>query len=94
MVFDYFYTHYLFSAATVLGMSSLLDNRERQTDEEEFKVAVDLLSRLQDNGNFVAAESSKHMAAIINLIKIRRASEDNKSHHSSSCLSKLIPPLA
>ncbi|EDP53403.1 PUT3-like fungal specific transcription factor, putative [Aspergillus fumigatus A1163] len=79
MVFDYFYTQYLFSAATVLGISSLLDSREPQRDDEQFEVAVDLLSRLLDSGNFVAAEAHKHIAAAIDLMTARRASAMNRA---------------
>ncbi|KAF3397789.1 hypothetical protein F1880_005622 [Penicillium rolfsii] len=73
MVFDYFYTQYLFSAATVLGISSLLDGRENQSDEEQFEVAVDLLSRLQDCGSFVAAEFHKHITAMIDMMTMRKS---------------------
>jgi hypothetical protein len=73
MIFDYFYTQYLFSAATVLGISSLLDSRERQSDHEQFEVAADLLSRLLDSGNFVAAEAHKHITALIDLMMTRKA---------------------
>jgi hypothetical protein len=43
MVFNYFYTQYLFSAAIVLGISTLLDSKEWQSDEEQFKVVTGFL---------------------------------------------------
>ncbi|KAL4863308.1 hypothetical protein BDV12DRAFT_189773 [Aspergillus spectabilis] len=71
MIFDYFYTQYLFSAATILAISSLLDSPERQTDEEQFELAVHFLSQLRDNGNYAAAEFYKHIEAMMKLMQTR-----------------------
>lgn len=63
MTFDFFYTQYLFSAATVLGISTLLDSKERQSDEEQFEVAASLFPQLRDCGNYAAAEFYQHIEA-------------------------------
>ncbi|KAL4900407.1 hypothetical protein BDW74DRAFT_188256 [Aspergillus multicolor] len=68
MVFDFFYTQYLFSAATILAISSLLPGKERQSDEEQFEVAVSFLSQLRDSGNYAAAEFYKHIEAVTELL--------------------------
>lgn len=69
MTFDFFYTQYLFSAAMVLGISTLLDNKERQNDEEQFEVAASLFQQLRDNGNYVAAEFYQHIEAATSLMQ-------------------------
>jgi hypothetical protein len=77
MIFDFFYTQYLFAAATVLGISSMLEVKDRQNDKEQFDVAVHLLSQLKDIGSFAAAEFHSHIEAIEQLMHMRRA--DGKS---------------
>ena len=69
MIFDYFYTQYLFSAATVLGISTLLDSKERQSDEEQFEVATDFLLQLRNSGNYAAVEFYQHIEAALNLME-------------------------
>ncbi|RDW64552.1 Zn(II)2Cys6 transcription factor [Aspergillus mulundensis] len=73
MVFDFFYTQYLFSAATILAISSLLPGKERQSDEEQFEVAVSFLSQLRDSGNYAAAEFYKHIEAVTELLVLTKA---------------------
>ncbi|KAL4878742.1 fungal-specific transcription factor domain-containing protein [Aspergillus karnatakaensis] len=72
-IFDYFYTQYLFSAATVLGISTLLDRKERQCDEEQFEVATGFLLQLQDSGNYAAAEFYQHIEAALGLMETTKA---------------------
>ncbi|KAM0323895.1 hypothetical protein ACHAQA_008476 [Verticillium albo-atrum] len=62
--FDYFYTHYLFSALTVLAVSSLLDGPDAAADREQFDSASGLLAQLADGGNFAAREDQKHVDAM------------------------------
>ncbi|KZL63284.1 c6 transcription factor, partial [Colletotrichum incanum] len=62
--FDYFYTQYLFSAATVLAVSSLLNGKESHNDREQFEEAAQFLSQLKDNGNFAAEEFCQHIDAM------------------------------
>jgi proline utilization trans-activator len=76
MMFDYFYTQYLFTAATILAISSLLDGKSGQADRECFETALQFLSQLKDNGNFVAAEFKQHMDAMTALF----ASVETKLH--------------
>ncbi|KAL4792174.1 fungal-specific transcription factor domain-containing protein [Aspergillus venezuelensis] len=73
MMFDFFYTQYLFSATTVLGISSLLDSNERQSDEEQFEVAVSLLMQLRENGNYAAVEFHKHIEAAATMMRAMKA---------------------
>lgn len=67
MTFDYFYTQYLFSAATVLAISSLLDDQDSQADRDSFDTAVQLITQLQDSGNFAATEFGQHVDAMTSL---------------------------
>ncbi|KAL6230654.1 hypothetical protein BDW75DRAFT_60136 [Aspergillus navahoensis] len=69
MVFDFFYTQYLFSASTILAISTLLHGKDCQSDEEQFEVAVSFLLQLRDNGNYAAAEFHKHIEAISELLR-------------------------
>ncbi|GKT46351.1 uncharacterized protein ColSpa_06532 [Colletotrichum spaethianum] len=62
--FDYFYTQYLFSAATILAASSLLNGKESHNDREQFEEAAQFLSQLKDNGNFAAEEFCQHIDAM------------------------------
>ena len=73
MIFDYFYTQYLFSAATVLGISTLLDSKERQSDEEQFEVATDFLLQLRNSGNYAAVEFYQHIEAALNLMETAKS---------------------
>ncbi|KAF5604817.1 positive activator of transcription [Fusarium pseudocircinatum] len=49
--FDYFYTQYLFSSATVLAISSLIDGKECRSDKEQFESAAQFLHQLKENDN-------------------------------------------
>ncbi|WYZ37971.1 hypothetical protein EsH8_II_001477 [Colletotrichum jinshuiense] len=62
--FDYFYTQYLFSAATILAISSLLNGKESHNDREQFEEAAQFLSQLKENGNFAAEEFCQHIDAM------------------------------
>nr|XP_036587178.1 C6 transcription factor [Colletotrichum truncatum]KAF6797909.1 C6 transcription factor [Colletotrichum truncatum] len=62
--FDYFYTQYLFSAATILAVSSLLNGKDSHNDREQFEEAAQFLSQLRDNGNFAAGEFCQHIDAM------------------------------
>ncbi|KAH7126141.1 fungal-specific transcription factor domain-containing protein [Dactylonectria macrodidyma] len=62
--FDYFYTQYLFSAATVLAISSLLDGKDYRNDREQFESSVQFLEQLRETGNFAAGEFCQHTDAM------------------------------
>ncbi|WDK08838.1 fungal specific transcription factor domain-containing protein [Colletotrichum graminicola] len=62
--FDYFFTQYLFSAATILAASSLLNGKESHNDREQFEEAAQFLSQLKDNGNYAAEEFCQHIDAM------------------------------
>ncbi|KAK7429421.1 hypothetical protein QQZ08_004013 [Neonectria magnoliae] len=62
--FDYFYTQYLFSAATVLAISSLLDWKDCRSDREQFESSVQFLEQLKETGNFAAGEFCQHTDAM------------------------------
>ncbi|KAL3496297.1 fungal-specific transcription factor domain-containing protein [Aspergillus germanicus] len=73
MIFDFFYTQYLFAAVTVLGISSIIETGDRQRDREQFDVAVQPLSQLKDIGSFAAGEFYSHIEAIEGLMETRLA---------------------
>lgn len=60
-MFDYNYTQYLFSAATILGISILSVGRNDQDDLDAFDSACHFLQVLKDNGNFSAIEYCQHL---------------------------------
>ncbi|TEA17097.1 putative transcriptional regulatory protein [Colletotrichum sidae] len=62
--FDYFYTQYLFSAATILAIASLLGGKESHNDRGQFEQAALFLSQLKDNGNYAAEEFCRHIEAM------------------------------
>ncbi|KAJ5019977.1 hypothetical protein K4K57_005917 [Colletotrichum sp. SAR 10_99] len=58
------FNQYLFSASTILAISSLLNGKESQNDREQFEEAAQFLSQLRDNGNFAAGEFCQHIDAM------------------------------
>ncbi|KAK0634158.1 fungal-specific transcription factor domain-containing protein [Immersiella caudata] len=62
-------TQCLFSALTVLAVSSLLDHSECGRDREWFEESVELLSQLKDSGNFPAREFYRHVELIMATLK-------------------------
>ncbi|KAL5392049.1 hypothetical protein PMIN03_003860 [Paraphaeosphaeria minitans] len=62
--FDYFNTQYLFSAATILAVSSLLHTPQSKSDGENFDNAVELLRQLAQSGSFGAKEFCEHIDAM------------------------------
>lgn len=63
-IFDYTYTQYLFSAATILAISSLSIGASDDSDRDSFDSACQFLEQLSRNGNFAANEFSIHLNAI------------------------------
>jgi proline utilization trans-activator len=63
-MFDYFKTQYLFSASTILAVSSLLGTNRSQSDEDHFNNAVEILKQLDQGGNFGAEEFCQHLDAM------------------------------
>ncbi|TEA13197.1 putative transcriptional regulatory protein [Colletotrichum sidae] len=70
--FDPFLTQHLFSALTILAISSLFSENESGKDREQLEQSAQLLSQLKDGGNFVAQELHQHVGAILaGLIEIQ-----------------------
>jgi proline utilization trans-activator len=63
-IFDYFYTQYLFSAATILAVSALSDIGAERNDADDFETAIQMLSQLAQSGNTGAKEFCLHIDAI------------------------------
>lgn len=64
VIYDYFYTQYLFSAATNLALSSLLGSAQSQSDADNFNNAVEIIRQLSQSGNFAAKEFCEHFNAM------------------------------
>lgn len=79
-VFDYFNAQYLFSAATVLAISSLLGSNNSRNDGECFDNAAELLGQLGQNGNLAAKELSQNFEAI----KQSMAAVDDQGYRTAS----------
>lgn len=76
--FGYTDTQYLFSAATILAISSLLNTPDSQNDGDQFETATDLLRQLERVGNFAAKEFCKHVDAMKAVMEA--FSGDGQSH--------------
>ncbi|KAF6799459.1 fungal specific transcription factor domain-containing protein [Colletotrichum sojae] len=63
--FDHILTQYLFSAFTILAISSLLGETESPKDTGQLEQSAQLLSQLKDGGNLVARELHQHAEAIL-----------------------------
>ncbi|KAM0717252.1 hypothetical protein Q7P37_007104 [Cladosporium fusiforme] len=64
LTFDYFHVQFLFSSATILALSALLQGTGWANDREDFLLACSFLHQLEQNGNFVAKEFSAHVDAL------------------------------
>ncbi|KAF7186999.1 Proline utilization trans-activator [Pseudocercospora fuligena] len=62
--FDYFHMQFLFSSATILAISALLQSPGWTNDREDFLLGCSFLQQLERNGNFGAKEFSLHMEAL------------------------------
>jgi proline utilization trans-activator len=62
--FDYFSMQFLFSAATILALSTLLQSTGWAKDREDFLLACSFLQQLERSGNFGAKEFCTHTDAI------------------------------
>lgn len=61
-IFDYTYTQYLFSATTILAISSLSVGRsDQEEDRDSFEYAYQFIDQLKRNGNFAAVEFWRHV---------------------------------
>ncbi|KAI0098092.1 fungal-specific transcription factor domain-containing protein [Nemania sp. FL0031] len=67
--FDYFNTQFLFSAATILAISSLLAGIGDTGDVESLELASQLLIKLRDAGSFVAVELCQHILALKEVVQ-------------------------
>lgn len=63
-IFDYTYTQYFFSAATILAISSLSIGSTDDADRDNFDSACRFLEQLKRNGNFAANEFCQHLSAM------------------------------
>lgn len=68
MMFDYFDTQYMFSAATILALSISRDKSTSSSDRDRLECLEQFLSQLKSSGNFAAAEFHQHISAITSLL--------------------------
>jgi proline utilization trans-activator len=87
---DFFYTEFLFSAATILAISSVLSLPKSHDDAESFEIAVDLLEQLKQSGSFCAADYCSQMDEI--RIIIRALAGQDKSHGRAMAHASLEEP--
>jgi proline utilization trans-activator len=64
LTFDYFHVQFLFSSATILALSALLQGAGWANDREDFWLACSFLRQLERNGNFAAKEFTTHIDAL------------------------------
>jgi proline utilization trans-activator len=64
LTFDYFHVQFLFSSATILALSALIQGTGWANDREDFLLACSFLHQLKRNGNFAAKEFTTHIDAL------------------------------
>jgi proline utilization trans-activator len=64
LTFEYFSTLYLFSAGSVLALSSQMKNKGSYKDREDFELASQLMTELKQSGNMAAVEFSRHFGSM------------------------------
>lgn len=77
--FDYFHTQCLFSAATILAVSSLLRSSQSEGDHHRYDNAVELLRQLDGTGSCVAKEFCGHVDAMQSSIAAVRSDTSIRS---------------
>lgn len=78
--FNYFFAQYLFSAATVLAISSLLPKgKENASDEDQFEAAASILYQIRDSGSFAGREFCRHIDAIKTAVEEARRRQAGRS---------------
>ncbi|KAH7463272.1 hypothetical protein FOMA001_g18160 [Fusarium oxysporum f. sp. matthiolae] len=89
--FDYFNTRYLFSAATILAISSLLDGTDSSEDRENFDFASQLIEKLRDSGSFSATEFCRLLEAMKEDIQgfLARATSSPDNEAGTACSAAL-----
>lgn len=81
--FDYFYTRYLFSILTILAISHLVGGScESARDQEDFRLADELLKRLKTAGSLPAMEFDQHIEALKNDLRTSSAARQNPNDTS------------
>lgn len=75
MIFEYSYTQHMFSSATILVISTLIQEKGYESDLSHFKALSHFLSQLKSSGNFAAAEFCMHIDAIERLLSIHAAQQ-------------------
>ncbi|KAI1843554.1 hypothetical protein JX266_010187 [Neoarthrinium moseri] len=80
LTFDYSPTLYLFSAATILSLSSLLQGQGSSKDRDDFELALQLTTELNQNGNCAAVEFERHLQAMKGCMKVFEESTQVSTH--------------
>ncbi|KAF2089029.1 hypothetical protein K490DRAFT_37986, partial [Saccharata proteae CBS 121410] len=80
--FDYFKAHYLFTAAIILAISSLMKGKDSQNDGDYFETAAQFLDQLDQNGNFGAKDICPHMEAMRDILKSNPCRNERASSDS------------
>lgn len=81
LTFDYFHVQFLFSSATILLISALLQGAGWASDREDFLLACSFLHQLEQNGNMAAKEFSAHVDALKSMILEDAVAEDAAVGH-------------
>lgn len=64
VTFDYSDTLYLFSVATILAVSTILNVPGSSKDRDDFELSTQLLMELKDSGNCAAVEFYRHLESM------------------------------
>ncbi|KAK0128772.1 hypothetical protein ONS95_000723 [Cadophora gregata] len=76
-IFGYFSVQYLFSAAMVMLMSSLISTENAMSDMEAFETAAQVLQCMSGDGNLAASEFSRNLDEIKLSLEIYKGRRDD-----------------
>lgn len=79
-IFGYFHAQYLFSAAMVMLISSLISPENATSDMEAFQTGAQVLRCMSGDGNFAASEFSKNIEGIKSSLDVYRSRQNPTSH--------------
>ncbi|KIW00320.1 uncharacterized protein PV09_08207 [Verruconis gallopava] len=99
--FDYYSMQFLFSSATILALSSCMQEPGSVSDREDFSLACSFLQQLERSGNFGAMEFCTHFDAIQRVLSENLAPSGSMgdisatiaTHNTPRGMNDITPPI-
>jgi len=93
-VFGFFDTHYLFSSALILAMSSIIPIDHVNTNIESLETAMDILGCMSGNGNFAASEFYHNLESVKQALGSYREAKDTPRIGDTDVMTTALPEPA